>query len=252
MHLIDQLPQPLVFAHRGASKYAPENTMAAFHLAQKQGAPAIELDTMLTADGVPVVIHDDTIDRTTAGSGRVGEMNLKEIRAYDAGAYFSADFTGEHIPTLQEVLETFKGEMLVNIELKNYHSPFDKLPERVAELIAGMHYLDAVLFSSFQPLNLIRIKRLLPGAKVALLVEEGFWWRRLASGFFSFLSPEFIHPYKSYIQKNYLDREHALGRRVNVWTVDDPAEAASFMDWGIDGLITNDPPAMLGLSPHSH
>ncbi len=252
MHLIDRLSGPIIFAHRGASKFAPENTLAAFRLAQRLGAPAIELDTMLTADGVPVVIHDDTIDRTTDGMGRVGNMTLSEIRKFDAGSYFSKDFSGERIPTLQEVLETFKGQLLINIELKNYSSPLDLLPVKVAEMVEHVQMLDAVLFSSFQPLNLVRIQRQLPQVRLALLVEDGFWWRRLASKSFSFLSPQFINPCKSYITEEYLAEEHKNRRRVNVWTVDDPEEAGRFIKWGIDGLITNDPRTMLDLMPHSY
>ncbi len=252
MHLIDQLPTPVIFAHRGASKHAPENTMAAFRLAQSMGAPAFELDTMLTADGVPVVIHDSTLDRTTNGSGQVNEMNLAEIRQFDAASRFSAGYKGERVPTLEEVLVEFGGKMLINIELKNYHAPLDALARRVAEIVRRLDNLDSILFSSFMPINLSRVKRLLPEAKVALLVEDGFWWRSLASASRSFLSPEFIHPYKSYIQDAYLDKEHRYGRRVNAWTVNDLEEAARFMEWGIDGLITDDPQGMLNLLSHLH
>jgi glycerophosphoryl diester phosphodiesterase len=109
MHLIDQLASPIIYAHRGASKYAPENTLAAFRLAYSMGAPAFELDTMLTGEGVPVVIHDDTLDRTTDGYGKVGGMSLSQIRQYDAGQRFSDEFRGERIPTL-EAVRTSLGE----------------------------------------------------------------------------------------------------------------------------------------------
>ncbi len=252
MHLIDRLPKPIIFAHRGASKYAPENTMAAFHLAREMGAPAFELDSMLSADGIAVVIHDSTLDRTTDGSGKVSEKKLDEIRQFDAGARFRVDFKGEKVPTLEQVLDEFTGSMLVNIELKNYHAPFDPLPVRVAEMARRMNNLDSILFSSFLPTNLMQIKRLLPGAKTALLVEEGFWWRALASRALRFLSPEFIPPNKNYINPSYLEKERKLSRRVNVWTVNDLEEAGRFIHWGIDGLITDDPQGMLELIAHPH
>ena len=252
MHLIEQLANPIIFAHRGASRYAPENTLAAFRLAHSLGAPAFELDTMLTGDGIPVVIHDDTLDRTTDGHGKVSGMTLAQIQQYDAGKRFPDDFSGERIPTLETVLDEFRGKILVNVELKNYSTPFDALPNRVAELVGKMNNLDSVIFSSFQPLNLLRIKKLLPAAKIALLIDEGIGWRILASPVFACLSPKFIHPHKKYISKNYLKSEHERGRRVNAWTVNEIAEAELFITWGIDGLITDDPKAMLELLAHFH
>lgn len=252
MHLIDQLKAPIIFGHRGASKYAPENTLAAFDLALAMGAPAIELDTMLTRDGVPVVIHDRTVNRTTNGSGKVDELSAEEILELDAGSRFSEEFKGEPIPRLEDVFRKYKGKLLINVELKNYHAPFDALPNIVAELVRELDNLDSLIFSSFLPSNLIRIKRLLPGAQAALLVENNFGGRILASGLFSFLSPHFIHPDRSYIDPAYLANEHRHQRRVNAWTVDDLQEAKNFMEWGIDGIITDDPDGMLEISRKSH
>jgi glycerophosphoryl diester phosphodiesterase len=122
----------------------------------------------------------------------------------------------------------------------------------VAELARKMNNLDSLIFSSFQPLNLLRIKKLLPAAKTALLVDEGIGWRMLASPAFSSLFPEFIHPHKSYITEKYLKDEHKRGRRVNTWTVNEIVEAERFFKWGIDGVITDDPKAMLELLAHFH
>lgn len=252
MHLIDQLTKPVIFAHRGASKYAPENTMAAFDLAISMGAPAIELDTMLTRDGVPVVIHDSSVDRTTNGSGNVDGLTLKEISRLDAGSWFSEKFKGETVPHLRDVFNRYKGKLLINVELKNYHSPFDNLVVQVAALVQELGNLDSLIFSSFMPHNLLRLKRLLPEAKAALLVEDGFAGRILSSRLFSSISPELIHPFKSYINQGYLDKEHSRNRRVNAWTVNDHRQAKQFMEWGIDGLITDDPEGLIGLiSPNS-
>lgn len=247
MHMIDQLNKPIIFAHRGASRYAPENTMAAFDLAFSMGAPAIELDTMLTKDGVPVVMHDRTVNRTTNGSGRVDQLTFGEIARLDAGSYFSKDFTGERVPRLADVLAKYKGKMLVNIELKNYHAPFDQLPECIAGIVRKLDNLEEIIFSSFWPNNLLRIRKLLQGAKTALLVENGFIGRILTSRVFSRLSPDFIHPFKSYINIAYLEYEHTHNRQVNVWTVNDFAQAKNFMQWGVDGLITDDPQGVMKL-----
>lgn len=252
MNLIDELAAPVIFAHRGASKHAPENTMAAFDLAYAVGTHALELDTMLSRDGIPVVIHDHTVDRTTNGLDRVDHLDASELAKLDAGSSFSKNFRGEAVPLLKDVFVRFKDKLLINVELKNYHAPLNSLAKQVADLVKEIQNLDSILFSSFLLANLIRIRRLLPGAKTALLLEERSYWRILSKRMFSSLSPEFIHPYFSYITPEYLAKEHALDRRVNVWTVNDLAMAEDFIQWGVDGLITDDPERLLSLLPQLH
>jgi len=152
---------PKIIAHRGANAVAPENTMAAFQLAMDQCADGIELDVMLSGDGQVVVIHDDTVDRTTNGTGRVREMSLQQLQSLDAGE-------GEHIPALEEVLAQFGGKCLINIELKNFSSIFDALPHEVAELIIQYELVDSVIVSSFNPFNFRRIRRRLHLARNSL------------------------------------------------------------------------------------
>jgi len=245
MHLIDTLSKPIIFAHRGASKFAPENTLAAFDLALSLGAPAIELDTMLSRDRIPIVIHDNTLARTTNGNGKVADFHCEELSLLDAGSSFSPLFKGELIPTLEDVLTRYKNKLLINIELKNYHAPFDHLPHIVAELINKLDMSDTIIVSSFLPWNLLIIKRLNPDIKIALLVDPSFFGQILSSEIFSFLSPEFIHPHSTYITSHYLEHEHKLKRRVNTWTVNDPMLAKKFFAWKMDGLISDDPQAML-------
>ena len=108
--------RPLIYAHRGASALAPENTLAAFLLAQRLGADGIELDVMFTADKQLIVIHDDTVDRTTNGHGKVAEMPLAALRELDAGSYFGEAFRGEKLPTLAEVYEALGGKLRINVE----------------------------------------------------------------------------------------------------------------------------------------
>src|SRR6266496_640164 len=116
--MLESLPRPIVFAHRGASAHAPENTIAAFELALAQNADAIELDVKLTADGHVVVIHDSTVDRTTGSRGRVKDLSLAQLRSLDAGSFFSEKYRGEKIPTLEEVLEAVGKRTIINVELK--------------------------------------------------------------------------------------------------------------------------------------
>ena len=117
LDLINQLytEKPLILGHRGASHDAPANTLAAFTLARQMGADGVELDTSLTRDGIPVVIHDLMLDATTNGTGPVRALDLKAIKELDAGSRFSSDFKGEAIPTLDEVFETLGPEMIVNV-----------------------------------------------------------------------------------------------------------------------------------------
>ena len=126
--------KPKIYAHRGASASAPENTIAAFKLAVDQNADGIELDVTLSKDGQIVVIHDDTVDRTTNSVGEVGDLSLAEIQALDAGQ-------GEHIPTLEEVFESLDRQIIINIELKNTGLFSSTLVDQVALLVHSHHHL---------------------------------------------------------------------------------------------------------------
>jgi len=241
MHWIEELHPPIIFGHRGASKYAPENTVAAFELALNQGAEAFELDTMLSADGIPVVIHDRTVDRTTDGSGKVDQINTKELFTMDAGSTFSAKYLDERIPLLEEIFTLFKNRALINVELKNYHNPSDALPEKVVDMANRIDVFDQLLFSSFFPSNLKRIKRLMPWAQVALLCSKGVLGYISRSEVFSSVSPDYIHPHFKDISKSYIEKQHHMNRKVNTWTVNQQTNIMGLINQGVDGIITDDP-----------
>jgi len=243
--MLPTLPKPLLLAHRGASAYAPENTLAAFQLAMQQGAHGVELDAKLSADGEIVVMHDASVDRTMEGRGKVNELSLAALREFKAGGRFSDRFPNERIPTLVEVLETLGSRALINIELTNYSTSRDGLPELAADLVEKMDLQATVLFSSFLPANLKRVRHKLPQARVAILALPGLagwpgrgWLGRQAA-------PDIVHPHHSDITPGFVRQEHARGRRVHTWTVNDPRAARAFLLMGIDGLISDDPPAML-------
>jgi glycerophosphoryl diester phosphodiesterase len=241
MHLVDSINRPAVIGHRGASAHAPENTLAAFRLALEHGADGIELDAMLTADGQVVVIHDDTVNRTTGAQGKVRELTLSQIKKLDAGSSFDVSFQGEPVPTLEEVFLSVGADLLVNIELKNYASPGDALPDKVADLVLKYDLQEHILFSSFHPLTLYRIRRRLPNVPVGALTLPGAPGQILRGWAGRKLTPKFIHPYYRDVTGPWLDAEHHRGRRVNVWTVDDPDEMKRLFKMGIDGIITDDP-----------
>jgi glycerophosphoryl diester phosphodiesterase len=224
------MPNLKIIAHRGASGHAPENTMAAFQLAMEQGADGIELDVMLSKDGRLVVIHDDTVDRTTSSTGRVKDMTLAQLQALDAGS-------GEKIPTLEEVFEIFGGQFLINIELKNYSSPFDSLPVVAAKLIKTMRFEDSLIISTFNPFNLARFRRHRPGVKLGLLTVPGkakFWMWRL-------FRYDALHPHFQDVDQELVAAVNARHQQVNVWTVDDPDEIRRLAGLNVDSLITNFP-----------
>jgi glycerophosphoryl diester phosphodiesterase len=242
MSIWPELPTPLIIAHRGASAYAPENTLAAFQLAGQQGAQAVELDAKLSADGHVVAIHDRTVDRTTDGQGRVADLPLAALRELDAGAFFSARFQGERIPTLEEVFEAVGEQVYINVELTNYATPGDDLVEKAARLVERHGLGQRVLFSSFLPLNLGRARRLLPEVPCGLLTLPGLpgWLGRR----FGYLNRAYaaLHPNLADTDEGLVRDVHRRGRRVYVWTVNDPQEMLRLQALGVDGIITDDPP----------
>ena len=184
----------MIFAHRGACKYAPENTIAAFELALEQGADAIELDAKLSADGKVVVIHDQSVDRTTDGNGRVNKLTLPELKKLDAGSFFDSKFAGERIPTLDEVFESVGKRIFINVELTNYASRNDELVPLVADIVKRHEIQKNILFSSFAPVNLRRAQQLLPEVPVGLLALTGVMGVLNRSGYCIKLSPKILHP----------------------------------------------------------
>jgi glycerophosphoryl diester phosphodiesterase len=214
--------------------------MAAFNAAVQFGADAIELDAKMSADGVIVVHHDSTLDRTTSGSGRVSSRTLRELAELDAGEKFGAQFAGERIPTLKEVLVTVGEELLVNVELTNYAHPFDSLPNKAVSLVRELGLERRVIFSSFSPIALARAKRLAPDIPCGLLLlaEEPGWVRSLLRK----ITPhEALHPQDRILGAEMVAKEHAQGRMVNVWTVNDARRMRELVEMGVDGLITDVP-----------
>lgn len=239
--MLNTLPSPTIFAHRGASAHAPENTLAAFELAVEQGADGIELDVKLTADGRVVVIHDATVDRTTGTQGRVKDMMLDELRALGAGSFFSPDFKNEKIPTLEEVFKAVGQKTFINVELTNYNTPRDHLVESVCMLVKQFGLQDRVMFSSFIASNLSKSRSYLPDVPTGLLALGGVFgaWHR--SFGFAFGKYDALHPNIKDATQQQIYFVHRLNRRAHVWTVNGEDEMRRLFKWGVDAIFTDDP-----------
>lgn len=222
-----------IWAHRGASADAPENTLVAFAAAEAAGADGIELDVHLSRDGVPVVIHDERVERTTDGRGRVAGLSLAELRRLDAGGWFSPRFAGEPIPVLEEVLDWAGDRLRLNIEIK--------------EAAAGQALLDLlpryprvrVLVSSFDHRLLAELRRRDGNLPLGFLFEEDGWHRVLRRALAC--GAESLHPRADRVSRPLLAACKRAGLALCPWTVDDPGHIRALRRLGIDGLFTNDP-----------
>jgi glycerophosphoryl diester phosphodiesterase len=237
----EKLQHPLVIAHRGASELAPENTLEAFQIAVELNASAIELDVMLCADQHPVVIHDNTVDRTTNGTGKVSRLTIKELKQLDAGNHFGSKHKNCRIPELHEVLMQFGRSIPLNLELKNSNSPFDKLPEITYREVQRCNCSENILYSSFNPIALMRIKQLDPNAKTGLINTRSVISRKTRLAIGSFLDNFSLHPHWQDITLKLINRLSSQGKKVIPYTVNDPRKARTLIELGVHGIITNKP-----------
>lgn len=227
------LARPFIWAHRGASQDAPENTLAAFRLAERSGADGLELDIHVSRDGVPVVIHDETLDRTTDTSGLVGALTWQQLQTLDAGSWFSSAWAGQRIPGLVEVLREFGDHLRINVEIKE-----NRAGEAVLATLAAFPQADVVV-SSFDQELLGSMRRLAPDLALAVLFEHGNWRRavRLADE----IAAVAFHPEAGLVSRPLVAACRACGLPVHTWTVDDVGRARFLMRAGVAGIFTNDP-----------
>lgn len=239
--MLESLPRPVIFAHRGACAHAPENTIASFELALAQQADAIELDVKLSSDGFVIVHHDDTVDRTTDGTGRIKNLTLADLKKLDAGSFFSETYKGEKIPTLEEVFETVGKRTFINIELTNYKTRNDHLVETVCMLVKKHNMQKRIIFSSFFASNLSKARGYLPDVPRGLLALNGFLGSWARSFGFTFGNYQALHPHVADTTQQEVSRVHRLNRRIHVWTIDKEEDMRRLFSWGVDGIFTDDP-----------
>ncbi|MBI4354670.1 MAG: glycerophosphodiester phosphodiesterase [Candidatus Omnitrophica bacterium] len=233
----------LVIAHRGASREAPENTAAAIRLAFRRCADMVELDVQLTRDGRVVIFHDDRLERTSTGCGRLMRLRYRELRRLDTGSWWSPRFRGERILLASEALRMCPPSGGVNLELKRTSRP-QVLIRGIVRCVRRRGMQRRVLLSSFDGALLARLKAAAPGTVRALLCARRPWaaLRRAVA-----LECVALHPHHAITTRALVQRAHAQGVRVHVWTVDRLAEARRLLRMGVDGLVTNIPGRMHAL-----
>lgn len=229
----------LCIAHRGASSYAPENTLAAFDLALDLGCQHLELDVQSSRDGYLVVIHDATLDRTTNGHGNVEQSTLAELRSLDAGSWFGAAYTGERIPTLPEVLQRYRGRAHLHTEIKG-RTPH--LARRTIDLVRHFDMATQVTVTSFHIASLQEVRADAPDLPTGWLVPE------ITDAVLS-QAPQMgltqLCPAARIVTPTLVERLHAAGFVVRAWGVADEILMRQVVDAGADGMTVNFPDKLL-------
>jgi glycerophosphoryl diester phosphodiesterase len=235
--------RPRVFGHRGAMAYAPENTFASFERAVELGADAIELDVHLSADGEVMVIHDAFLDRTTDGHGMVGEKTLAELKSLDAGKQLGAEFAGQRIPTLGEVLAWAQGRCAIDVEIKGGPWPYEGIEAKVVELIREHEMADRTIVISFDHPTVARVKALAPEVAAGTL-----WSCRPADpvAVARAASADAIMPQWSYCDADTVERAHAAGLSVHPWSPSEPEVIDYLIGLGVDSICSNHPDVVGG------
>jgi glycerophosphoryl diester phosphodiesterase len=229
----------LIYAHRGASGYAPENTMAAFEKAVQLGSNGIECDVQMTKDGHLVICHDEEVDRTTDGKGFIKDFTFKELSALDAGSWFGKEFRGQRVPLLSELLELVKGTGLgLNIEIKSGIVLYPGIEEKVLSEVEAFGLQNKVIISSFNHYSVHEAKRLAPSVKAGILYMEGLFepWNYMRS-----VGCECAHPFYMSLVPEVAAEIKGKGFMINVFTVNDPEHAVKLAAMGVDIIITNYP-----------
>ena len=223
----------ILWAHRGASTHNPENTMTAFQAAVKDGADGLEMDIQLSRDEVPVIIHDQTLERTTNGKGLVKFRTWPQLQRLDAGRWFSEQFKEERIPCLDEILLEFGARIKLNLELKTFEAG-----QMVLDLLKHKPNKH-IIISSFNYRLLEFLRSSDSKIRLAVLFGDGNWHRAIK--FAMELNATAFHCADDQFCRPMITACHQRGLAIYVWTVDDPSRAKTLLRCGVDGLFTNDP-----------
>lgn len=232
---------PQIIAHRGARSVAPENTLPAFAAALEMGVDGIELDVHLSRDGRLVVIHDFALETTTNGRGLVAAHTAAELAQLDAGSHFSPTFAGVGVPTLDEVFDLVGDRCMVNVEVKSEELDGGNAADALAELLRARALHEQVIVSSFNPITLIKLRWLEPKLALGLLFEQALPPHLQQAWLSPILQPQALHPWAPTVEEPFMAWARTQGLPVNVWTVNEPAEARRLAALGVNALITDLP-----------
>ncbi|RMH77481.1 MAG: hypothetical protein D6681_20915 [Calditrichaeota bacterium] len=223
--------RPLIFAHRGANSFAPENSLAAFEAALQMGCDGIEMDLRFTASGDVVVFHDRRTYRMTGCRGHVHQLSLKQLRE------FRLQEKREHfIPTLQEALELIRDRTWINLDVKKESMRSNGFEEKILSILRDFHLCDNIIISSFNPVVIKRFHALAPEFRL------GFIYKRRSHKIVANGVPlDSLHVYYRALSRRYVANLHARGYRVYAWTVDRESSMRRMLEKGVDGIITNKP-----------
>ena len=234
----------IILGHRGASGYAPENTLEAFRLAMDMGADGFELDVHLSKDGELIVMHDERVDRTTDGSGLIQSFTLKELKALDASNGM-AKYKGAKVPTLGELYDLIRDTRhVVNVEIKTDQIVYPDIAEKVLKLEQEKGMEGRILYSSFNHYTLMELRRIKSDVKYGILYSDGLYepWKYARS-----IGAQYIHPHwRTLLYPGMIEGSLAAGVGINPWTVNDEEIMALCIQSGI-GVITNYPDKALAI-----
>lgn len=232
-----------VVAHRGFSGKYPENTMLAFRKAAEAGCDGIEMDVQLTKDRIPVIMHDETVDRTTDKKGKIRDMNYYELSKLNCSypAKFGDEFKPEKIPTLEEFFKFMTEEavsIFTNIELKNSVYYYAGMEEIVIDLIRKYHLQDRIILSSFNNASIMKCAKTAPEIEGGFLVMQHV---ENAGAYVKDMGMAYYHPDMKFLKEEYVKNCTENGVGVNVWTVNEKEDIRKAKKWGVNSVITNFP-----------
>jgi glycerophosphoryl diester phosphodiesterase len=230
-------------AHRGATAYAPENTVAGFDLAVDMKADYIEIDVQRSKDGELVLIHDTTVNRTTDGTGKVGDLTFEQLRSLDAGSWKGKEFAGEQIPTFDEILDRYRGKVGILIELKApelYPGIEEQVAEALRERNLDKPQNEKVIIQSFNFESMKKMNELLPTVPIGVLTSNTAHTTPEALQEFSTYA-DWFNPSYGIVTKDLVNQVHALGMQIGSWTVRSQDAADFLFEMGVDAIISDYP-----------
>jgi len=224
----------IVTAHRGASGLAPENTLASFKKAIELGADYSELDVTMSKDGELILLHDDTLERTTNDSGNVWDFTLEELKNLEAGSWFGLEFAGEPLPTLAEAIDLVRDKMKLNIEIKISGHELG-IAEKVVKTVRDKRFTNQCIITSFDSATVERVMEIAPEIPAGFIFNDDYLGDAF-QGKWPILSVKY-----KVVDAAFMEKARAAGKEIHVWTVNNKEEMRRLIDIGVDGIISDYP-----------